>query len=349
MSGKRQRPATIIDVARIAGVSKTTVARVLAGGERVEPTTRARVEKAVATSGYERNHLAQGLRTGRTRMLGLVIPDIANPYWADVARGAQDAAEKRGWSVLIVNSDWDRDREARHLRALRQGRVDAVIVNPAGPSPEMLRTIGCPVVLIGSGGEDLPEFSSVRSNTHQGVQLAMAHLNRKGHATPALLVGRTRPAARTRFLGVVHDVCRQQGIDPNSLAIEDTDYSIAAGHAAMRRLLGAGDRARPSAVFAANDLMALGAMTALREAGLDCPGDVSVIGMDGIAAGALIAPGLTSVEKPRYGIGADSAGLAIEHIEGRRSARHLVLPCRLIERGSVGPQQSTAIARRARA
>lgn len=349
MTSKRHRPATIIDVARIAGVSKTTVARVLAGGEQVDPTTRARVEKAIATSGYERNHLAQGLRTGRTRMLGLVIPDIANPYWADVARGAQDAAEKLGWSVLIVNSDWDRDREDRHLRALRQGRVDAVIVNPAGPSPDMLRTLGCPVVLIGSGGEDFPEFSSVRSNAHQGVQLAMAHLHRQGHATPALLVGRTRPAARARFLGVVHDVCRQQGIAPHSLAIEDTDYSMAAGHAAMRRLLAAADRERPSAVFAANDLMALGAMTALREAGLDCPRDVSVIGMDGIAAGALIAPGLTSIEKPRYAIGTESAGLAIEHIEGRSAARHLVLPCRLIERGSVGARQSTLLSRRTRA
>jgi LacI family transcriptional regulator len=264
------RPATIVDVAARAGVSKTTVARVLAGGARVDARTRRRVERAIAACGYERNQLAHGLRTGRSHTLGLVIPDIANPYWADVARGAQDAAEKQGWSILVVNSDWDAAREARHLAALRQSRVDAVIVNPIGPSSASLGALGLPAVLVGSGGEDFPQFSSVRNNIHQGLQLAMSHLRRHDHAAPALLVASSRPAARRRFMGVVHDVCRQQGVDPGSLSVEDSDYSLDAGHDAMRRLLARPARSRPSAVLAHNDLMALGALMAMREAGVDC-------------------------------------------------------------------------------
>ncbi|MBM3525354.1 MAG: LacI family transcriptional regulator, partial [Alphaproteobacteria bacterium] len=336
------RRATIIDVAVSAGVSKTTVARVLAGESNVDPDTRRRVERALSATGYERNQLARSLRTGRSHTLGLVIPDIANPYWADVARGAQDAAEREGWSVLVVNSDWDAARETRHLAALRQSRVDAVIVNPVGATSDPLAVLGLPAVLIGSGGEDFPHHSSVRSNIHQGLQLAMSHLRRHEHDAPALLVGRSRPAARERFLGVVHDVCRQQGVDPEALPVEDADYSMAAGHAAMRRLLARPARERPSAVLAHNDLMALGALAALREAGVDCPREVSVMGVDGIAAAALTAPGLTTIEKPRYAIGAEAAALAVEHVCGRREPRHVVLPCRLIERGSVASRSSVA-------
>src|SRR5690606_10271967 len=120
----RNRRPTIIDVARRAGVSKSTVARVLGGSSNISDDARERVMKAVKATGYERNHLAVGMRSGRSGMLGLVIPDIANPFWAEVARGAQDRAAEEGISILVFSSDWDHDKEARHLRALRQARVD---------------------------------------------------------------------------------------------------------------------------------------------------------------------------------------------------------------------------------
>ena len=126
----RDRRPTIIDVAQVAGVSKSTVARALSDSPEVNDETRARVLKAVEATGYERNHLAVGMRSGRSGMLGLVIPDIANPFWAEVARGAQDRAAEEGASLLVFSSNWDSAREAQHLRALSQVRVEGAILNP---------------------------------------------------------------------------------------------------------------------------------------------------------------------------------------------------------------------------
>ena len=119
MEKKPLRRATIIDVAERAGVSKSTVARVLAGSGRISDEARDSVLKAVAATGYEPNHLAVGMRSGRSGLLGIVIPDITNPFWAEVARGAQDRAAKEDISLLVFSSDWDAEKEARHLRALR--------------------------------------------------------------------------------------------------------------------------------------------------------------------------------------------------------------------------------------
>ena len=124
------RPPTIVDIARLAGVSKSTVARALAGDHDISETTRDAVLKVAQAAGYERNRLAVGMRSGRSGLLGLVIPDIANPFWAEVARGAQDRAQEAGSSLMILSSDWDHDLEAQHLRTLRQARVDGAIVNP---------------------------------------------------------------------------------------------------------------------------------------------------------------------------------------------------------------------------
>ncbi|MEO7223322.1 MAG: LacI family DNA-binding transcriptional regulator, partial [Devosia sp.] len=174
MRGSRRQ--TIVDVAQRAGVSKSTVARALSNAPEISDATRDKVLEAARALGYERNHLAVGMRSGRTGMLGLVIPDIANPFWAEVARGAQDRAADGGASLLVFSSDWDHAREARHLQALRQARVDGVIINPVADSFDDLHRFGLPFVLIGSSAERFPDTSSVGSDITQAVRLGLDHL-----------------------------------------------------------------------------------------------------------------------------------------------------------------------------
>lgn len=328
-----KRP-TIIEVANLAGVSKSTAARALSGASDVNKETQARVRKASEAVGYEPNHLAVGMRSGRSNLLGLVIPDIANPFWAEVARGAQDLVADTGSSLLVFSSDWNRDREDMHLRALRRARVDGVILNPVSDGDGASARFGAPFILIGSSAELFPDTPSVGSDIRQAVRLGMDHLLAMGHERPALLVGPPSKLARARLLRAVNDHCVARDIDPDVLPHEEGDYTFEGGYEAMRRLM-AQSKGRHLAVFCANDLMALGALAAARDAGRDCPRDVSVLGFDGIPAGAYSWPGLTTVEKPAREIGRRAAELLLEGRGGSVVGGRIYLPCRLVERGSV--------------
>lgn len=334
MSKSRSRRPTIIDVAERAGVSKSTAARALTGSSNITEETREKVVKAAAAVGYERNHLAVGMRSGRSGMLGLVIPDITNPFWADVARGAQDRAAKSGASLLVFSSDWDPEAEAQHLRALRQARVDGAIINPVADNFDDLDRFGLPFVFIGSSAERFADVSSVGSDITQAVRLGLDHLVSKGHKAPCLILGPKSRLARARFLRAVHEHCVERDVDPAILAMEDGEYTVEGGRMAMRRLL-----ERPHvghvSVFAANDMMALGAMMAVREAGLDCPRDVSILGFDGIPSGEFAWPGLTTVAKPGRAIGERAVEGLFDEIEHKPEHRRIFMPCRLIERGSL--------------
>lgn len=334
MVKKYSNRPTIIDVARLAGVSKSTVARALSDASNISDETRKKVMHAVRKSGYERNHLAQSLRSGRSGMLGLVIPDIANPFWAEVARGSQDKAAEKGASLLVFSSDWDPEREATHLRALRQARVDGAIVNPVEDSIDDLGRFDMPVVLIGTSAERFPELSSVGSDIEQGIRLGLDHLAEKGHTQPAILAGPAGRLARIRFSRVLHDYFVEQDIDPSSILIEDGEYTVESGQQAMSKILKRAG-SRPLSVFAANDLMALGALLAIREAGLRCPEDVSILGFDGIPAGVFSDPALTTITKPARGIGSRAMDLLLDQLAGRVAHERLVLPCELTVRGSL--------------
>jgi LacI family transcriptional regulator len=329
--GRRQ---TIVDVARQAGVSKSTAARALSGGTEISEATREAVLQAARQLGYERNHLAVSMRSGRSGMLGLVIPDIANPFWAEVARGAQDRAADAGASLLIFSSDWDHAREAHHLSVLRQARVDGAIINPVADNFDDLSRFGLPFVLIGSSAERFPETSSVGSDIAQAVRLGLDHLISRGHRRPWLMLGPRWRIARARFLRTVHDHCVERDVDPAALPMEEGEYTVAGGHAAMRRILEA-DKSAHVTVFAANDLMALGALLAARELGRACPEDVSILGFDGIPAGAFSWPGLTTIEKPARALGRRAVECLLDEIAGRADHGRIYLPCRLVERGSL--------------
>lgn len=334
MSGEARRP-TIIDIARMAGVSKSTVSRALSGAENISEDARQRVLDVVKSAGYQRNQMAQSLRSGRTGMLGLVIPDIANPFWAEVARGAQDRAAEANSTLLIFSSDWKADRQASHLKALLQARVDGAIVNPVDDSIETLDRFGTPTVLIGSSAENFPGISSVGSDIVQGVNLGLSHLFAMGHRRPVLLVAASARRARVRFMRAIQDYYELHGEDHSELVALNADYTVESGFSAMQDFLRTHRHGEKISVFAANDLMALGAMLAVREAGLNCPDDVSILGFDGIPGGVFSDPGLTTVEKPAREIGVTAVDLLLDNIAGKRAHRRIVLPCRLVERGSL--------------
>ncbi|WP_127754644.1 MULTISPECIES: LacI family DNA-binding transcriptional regulator [unclassified Devosia] len=346
MRNSRDRRPTIVDVAERAGVSKSTAARALTGSSNITEETRDRVIRAAAAVGYERNHLAVGMRSGRSGLLGLVIPDITNPFWGDVARGAQDRASRSGASLLIFSSDWDPKAEAAHLGALRRARVDGAIINPVADSFDDLDRFGLPCVFIGSSAERFPNISSVGSDIAQAVRLGLDHFVQKGHPAPSLLLGPKSRLARARFLRAVHEHCVERDVDPAVLPIEDGEYTVRGGREAMARLL---ERPRVGhlAVFAANDMMALGAMMAVRDAGLECPRDVSIMGFDGIPSGEFAWPGLTTVAKPGRDIGERAVDGLFDEIEHKPDHRRIYMPCRLVERGSIAELSAQAAQRRA--
>lgn len=341
MIKKPNKRATIVDVAQHAGVSKSTVTRVLEGTSYVSESARTRVQKAIEEMGYERNSLAASMRSGRSGLLAIVIPDISNPFWAEVTRGAQDKAIQEGFSLLVFSSDWDAKKEAAHLLAIRQARVDGAIINPVADNFDTHFVSALPTVFLGSSAERFPQTSSVGSDIHQGIMLGLKTLQERGHALPAFILGPSSRLARTRFLQVVEEYCQQQKIDPTRSVIEDGDYTVEGGQRAMTRLLAQNKNAH-LAVFAANDLMALGAIMATREAGLRCGQDVSVLGFDGIPAGAFSMPGLTTIQKPSRQIGECAMECLLNEIAGRAERQHIHLPCELIDRGSVADSGQSA-------
>ncbi|MDA0990280.1 MAG: LacI family DNA-binding transcriptional regulator [Verrucomicrobia bacterium] len=328
------RRPTILDVAARAGVSKSTVARALSKSASITDETRRIVTEAAREVGYERNHLAGGMRSGKTGLIGLVIPDIANPFWAEVARGAQDRAAETGAALLAMSSAWSAETEAQHFRTLSQVRVDGAIVNPVSDSVRGLGRFGLPFVLIGSSAEKFPNTSSVGSDIRQAVWTGLDYLVSKGHRMPCLIAGPKSRIARAKFLTAVLDHCVNRDQDPGQLEIEDGDYTVEGGYAAMRNLL-VRKRIGHLSVFAANDLMALGALMAVRDAGLRSPQDVSIMGFDGIPSGAFSWPGLTTIAKPGRDIGRAAVDGLLAQINGRSAPLRQHLTCTLIVRDSV--------------
>jgi LacI family transcriptional regulator len=346
---------SIKDVGRVAGVSISTVSHVLNRTRYVSPALRTRVEAAVADLGYRHNGLARGLRTRRTETVGLIIPDVSNPYYPQLARGVQDAADAAGFAVFVCNSDRRPDNEARLLAALAQRRVDGVILDAAGPSPAVLAALARyqqPVVLVGSriDAAHVPGADVVQM-APEGGRTAVAHLLQRGHRRIGLIAGPPRgggapgegagdrPAKSGGYFAALADA----GLVPDPALIVSADYTRPGGRAAMERLLALPPGRRPTAVFAGNDLMAIGALLALRAAGLGVPGDVAVVGYDDIPEAAVTCPALTTVAVPKYEMGRVAADLLLARIAHRQGAaggtapgapRRVVLPCRLTVRES---------------
>ncbi len=331
------RRPTIIDVANLAGVSKATVARVVNGEhDLVKETTRQRVMLAIEQLGYERNAIAGSLRSNRTYMIALSIPDITNPFWPEVARGVQDTVEAQGYMVVLMNNDWNSSREHNHLQLMRNNQFDGLIINPTGIANRDLSRLHIPVVVL-AAGDTYPDFDTVSSNSRQAGQLAIEHLLSLGHRRIGLIIGPVRrPRSHTHYDNYAN-VLRQHGLEVDDELVIQTTFTEAGGYTAMQQLLQL--ERPPTAVFAVNDIIALGALRAAQDANVRVPEQLSIIGMDDIHAAATTFPPLTTVAKPKYEIGNTAARFLLEHLTGTdpNEERHQLLPCHLVQRGSTAP------------
>jgi len=327
------RSITIIDVAKLAGVSKATAARVLNGQrDMVRASTQERVIAAAEELGYVRNAIAGGLRTNQTHVIALSIPDITNPFWPEVARGVQDTMEAEGYATVIVNSDWKAERETNFLTLVRRNRFDGLIINTVNVSSDDLEKLDIPIVVLGSG-VNYPLLDGVGSDTAQGTDAALQHLYELGHRRIGLIsaLSRRRYSTQVERYKAFYEQHRLR-LDL-SILIEG-DFNEEAGYEAMQRLLKLTQP--PTAVLAVNDNIAIGALRAAQALSWRVPEDISIVGMDDIHAAATTSPALTTVAKPKYEIGVTAAQILVERMKEPEAneVSKLKLPCELIVRGS---------------
>jgi len=334
------RSAGIRDVAKAAGVSVGTVSNVLNEPGRVSPATVDRVRHAMTDLGFVRNDAARQLRGGNSRTIGLVVLDSANPFFADVAKGAEAAAEDEGQIVLLGNSDNRAEREARYLTDFVERRVTGVLVSPVGdvsPGLDRLREHGIPVVIVDRRAKD-GIWSSVSVDDVAGGSMAARHLLGSGRRRLAFVGG---PASLRQVADRLSGAREAVGDVPDATleVVETLDLTVEAGRSAAEEIIRTQPEHRPDAVFAANDLVAVGVLQGLVMTGsLRVPEDIALVGYDDIDfARATVVP-LTSVRQPREQMGRTAVDLLRAEIaDPDRAPEQVVFAPELVVRSSSGP------------
>jgi LacI family transcriptional regulator len=327
---------TIRDVASKAEVSIATVSRVVNGNRPVHPDIRDRVLKAIQELDYRPNYLARGLRQRNTSMIGLIIPDNSNPFYAELARAIEDAGFAEGYSVILCNSDLSDEKQQAYVDVLLSHKVDGVIlIDIECTVPKALERIlaeHIPVVLTNIDVL-VPSVDQVMADNHQGGYLAGQYLLRLNHRRiGCITLFQPHAYQSPRIVGFRQVLC-EAGIEltPQDFAIGNGRYE--SGYKAMQELL----QRRPdlTAVFVFNDLMALGAMNALRAQGIRVPEDLSIIGFDNIFYASTFEPALTTIAQPIAAMGQECIAQLLERIHlPEKQPAHIMLPVELIERSS---------------
>ncbi|HUG06192.1 MAG TPA: LacI family DNA-binding transcriptional regulator [Candidatus Limnocylindria bacterium] len=335
------RRVTITDVARAANVHASTVSRVLNGRAELSllPETRERVIAAATRLGYRPSALARSLRLRRTFTLGMLVPDIANPVFPPIIKGVEGAAHARGYHLILCNTDDSFEREASYLRVLREWRVDGILIASSSTAESTiaeLRREKFPFVLVNSASRTGDDACVVPDN-RLGVSAAIDHLTRLGHRRIGLIAApQTTTTGQERLMAARAALRRHHLAHDDALVAVADSFSEASGYRAARRLLLDGEP--PTAIFGANDLIALGAIRLAREIGLAVPADLSVVGFNDIPQSELFDPPLTTVRVPQEDMGVLAAALLIDQLEGRPiERRRLVLETELVVRGSTAP------------
>ena len=341
----RPRPSTIRDVALRAGVSTATVSRVLAGIGNRKADTVAAVTAAAEALDYRPSGVARSLRMKRTNTLGLIITDIANPFFPELVKAADDAARLAGYSIVLGSSAYDEHRAVHYLELMADRRVDGLIVASSQVSEESWRWLAnapLPVVVV-NVEPSTATVTVITSDNEGGARLATEHLIGLGHRRLAYVAGApsyTAAAARVRGFRAA---CTAGGLDPDAMPVLDGDGLVDGGAAAASRLVA--DYPDITGVVCYNDMTAIGCLAGFRAAGRRIPGDVSIIGCDDIAAASWVSPALSTVAQQKGEMGR----LAVQHLIGMvdhpetgRTARIVRLPMQLHVRESTGPAPATA-------
>ncbi len=335
MSPRPEKPH-IGQVAQLAGVSATTVSHALNGRRPVSAATRGRIMQAIDQLGYRPNVVARGLRAGRTMTIGLVIPDITNPFYPLLARGLQDVLGPAGYDEIITNTNGDRELERIALDKMISRQVDAVafaVFDTHAADLQPVIDAGIPLVRLG-GRQTQPGADLLHTDDESAAADATRYLLETGYRRIGFLSGPAAhgPAAEriTGYRAALHAA----GLPADPDLVVQTEFSREGGAQAMTRLLALQDT--PRAVLCANDMMAIGALDTARERKLDVPGQIAVMGFDDIEAASLVSPQLTTMANPAREIGQACARLLLERVSGVESgpSREIVVPSKLIRRES---------------
>jgi LacI family transcriptional regulator len=327
--------ATLRDVARVAGVHPGTVSRALNPETEalVRDETVRRVRQVAEELGYRPNPLARGLKTNRSYTVGVLVPDIQNPLFPPIIRGIDDRLGEAGYTPLIANTDNDPARERVDLEAMRARQVDGFVAATARTDHELLDEIaaaGTPLVLVNRRVED-GSLPSATADDAGGARLAVEHLVSLGHRRIAYLAGpQDVSTGRARFEGFEEGM-RQAGLEP-SLVRTGRAFTEPEGARLCEELLDADEHF--TAIVAGNDLMALGCYDVFAARGIDCPGELSVVGFNDMPFADRFSPPLTTIRIPHYEIGVAAAELLLDRLQGGDGGREIVLPAHLIVRGS---------------
>ncbi len=332
--------ANMQEIAKLAGVSLGTVSHVINNTANVKEPKRTRVLQAVQAVGYQPSQLARGLRRDTTNMIGMIIPDVTNPFFPAVVRGAEDVAFSSGYRLILCNTDNDHSKELIHLNELRTYLPAGLIVIPSNFSDltaqaESYRQAGTGVVCI----DRLPKYwsgDSVTADNKTGAYNATRHLIQLGHTRLAMITGPLHLTnAKERLEGFKRAVKEAKLTLPPEY-VQETSFDKQGGYSktpVLLRLI-----PRPTAIFAGNDMIALGVLLAVREAGLRCPEDISIMGFDDLDLGEMTNPSLSSVSQSGYQLGTTAARLLLDRRNGDTSpAKHIVLETLLKLRHSVAP------------
>lgn len=319
-------------------MSTAVVSYVINDGPRpVSPETRAKVEKAVEELGYYPSELARSLKLQKSLTIGLIIPNVNNPVYGEIARSMERVCMEKGYLVLLCNSGRDPQHERKCVHMLRAKQVDGVVIMPSHTPVELaqfLEQAHIPTIVL---EHDLPEIHCIAADDLHGGRVATQHLIELGHRRIGLIRREPSGATSSQRLVGYRQALESAGIAFDPSLVVETEAGQEAGYLAMQRLLALSEP--PTAVFTHNDVLALGAMLAIRAARLSIPEDISVVGYDDTAGSAYLNPPLTTVNYPKAEMGRQAAHriLRLAQDEGDLPARTIILPTELVVRDSTAP------------
>lgn len=325
---------SIIDVAKKAGVSPATVSRVLNKTARVSPELTKKVLSAVSELNYVPDPFAHGLKTKRTRSIGLIISDITNPFFPELARGVEDYVSSMGYSLILCNTDAKPENEKRYVELLLNKGIDGLMFTSLRIGEDVIRTLladNVPCVLVGRKPENIEGLVYVVTDNYKGGCIAGEYLLSLGHKRFVHVSGPLdNSAGRERLSGFI-DTLRKYKIKEGDIKIIEGDFTMEGGYRSAGEILNS--KPLPTAIFFANDAMAIGALQRFWEEKIDIPETFSIVGFDNIKVSSLVAPPLTTISQEIYKIGQLSAEEIIKIIEGEKG-ESIILEPKLIERRS---------------
>jgi len=326
---------TIKDVAKLAGVHSSTVSRVINDDPRISEKTKEKVILIINKLGYTPNAIARGLKTKRTHTLGILIPDITNPFFAEIARGVEDAANKNNFNVILCNTDDKLEKERTYLQILREKRVDGLILGTAHIKDKSILELErkkFPYILISRNIEGLNKNCIIIDDVEGGMT-ATEYLIKLGHRRIAHITGPLKTRSALNRLKGYKLAFKKHEIEYRDELVGEGDFKIKGGYQVMKKFLKLAEP--PTAVFAANDLLALGAMQAIQKKNFHIPEDFSVIGFNDIELASFVYPALTTIRQPMLEMGILAVKTLLRIIEeGEFNQRKIVLKSKLIIRES---------------